>query len=513
MYTAAETEDHINRKAIIIMMNKLEEAIIYATILHQGKTRKLDGTPYILHPLEVSQILATMTHDEEVITAGILHDIVEDTDGTLPEIEKRFGERVAELVASDSEEKKTGKTKKTGSTTWKRRKEDSLLVLKNSKDSGAKMLWLADKLANIRSLAGMYSEKGEAIWDEFDETDPEEQRWYYSSIAEILELQFNKTAAFKELIKHINFIWPGTFDSDKARFRKYKEVSVEGCKMIASGAKGEVYRYDDELIIKVFNNKNKYRDVEQEIALSRKAFIMGIPTAISFGIVAVGDRYGAMYELLDSETFSSLIARNPSNVDYYASLFADLARTIHGIHVTEEDGFPDAMLRLRKYVSGGIGKEDEALAGKVMKLLDTISSSDTLTHGDFHTNNVFLLNGEPLLIDLDRLSSGHPMIEISDLYYFYNILGEDDPAVIEDFMGFSYDTAKQFFEVFLRKYLGTEDKKKINAVKEKAAFICDVRMINKIHKKSDISAEERAIIDRNLARIAELADKLDTLDF
>ena len=98
---------------------------------------------------------------------------------------------------------------------------------------------------------------------------------------------------------------------------------------------------------------------------------MGIPTAISFGIVAVGDRYGAMYELLDSETFSSLISRNPSNVDYYASLFAELARTIHGIHVTEEDGFPDAMLRLRKYVSGGIGKEDEALAGKVMKLLDT----------------------------------------------------------------------------------------------------------------------------------------------
>jgi hypothetical protein len=163
-------------------------------------------------------------------------------------------------------------------------------------------------------------------------------------------------------------------------------------------------------------------------------------------------------------------------VDYYASLFADLARTIHGIHVTEEDGFPDATARLRKYITGGIGKEDEALAEKCMKLIDTISDSDTLTHGDFHTNNVFLLNDEPLLIDLDRLSSGHPMIEISDLYYFYNILGEDDPAVIEDFMGFSYDTAKKFFEVFLRKYLGTEDKKKLDSVKEKAAFICDVRI-------------------------------------
>jgi Ser/Thr protein kinase RdoA (MazF antagonist) len=148
-----------------------------------------------------------------------------------------------------------------------------------------------------------------------------------------------------------------------------------------------------------------------------------------------------------------------------------------------------------------------------MKLLDTIAVSETLTHGDFHTNNVFLLNEEPLLIDLDRLSQGHPMAEISDLYYFYNILGEDDPAVIENFMGFSYDTAKQFFEVFLRRYLDTEDEQRLNDVKEKAAFLCYVRMINKIHKKSTISEEERAIIDRDLSRIAELADRLDTLDF
>ena len=492
------------------MMNKLEEAIIYATILHQGKIRKLDGTPYILHPIEVSQILSTMTHDEEVITAGILHDIVEDTDGTLAEIEKRFGRRVAELVDSESEDKKSYEDRH---KTWKRRKEESLRVLKNSRDIGVKMLWLADKLANIRSLAGLYSEKGEAVWQEFNETDPEQQRWYYTTIAEILELELNKTAAFKELIKHTNFIWPGTFDSEKARYRKYKEVSVDGCKMIASGAKGEVYRYDDELIIKVFNNKNKYRDVEQEIALSRKAFILGIPTAISFGIVAVGDRYGAMYELLDSETVSSLIARDQGRVDYYAAVFADLARTIHSIHVTEEDGFPDGMGRLRRYITGGVEAEDEALAEKCRKLLDTISVSDTLTHGDFHTNNVFLMNGEPLLIDLDRLSVTHPMAEISDLYYFYNILGEDDPAVIEDFMGFSYDTAKRFFDTFLMKYLDTEDEKKLNDVKEKAAFLCYVRMINKIHKNNTISEAERAIIDRDLRRVAELADRLETLDF
>lgn len=143
------------------MMNIIEEAIIYATVMHQGKVRKLNKNPYILHPMEVAQILSTMTDDMEIITAGILHDVVEDTDGTLSEIEKRFGKRVANIVASESEQKYTGEDRR---ATWQRRKEASLAQLRNSRDIGIKMLWLADKLANIRSLAGEYSERGEAIW-------------------------------------------------------------------------------------------------------------------------------------------------------------------------------------------------------------------------------------------------------------------------------------------------------------------------------------------------------------
>ena len=269
-------------------MNLLEEAIIYATVMHQGKVRKFNGIPYILHPMEVAQILSTMTEDVEIITAGILHDIVEDTDGTLAEIEQRFGKRVAALVDSESENPYPDEDK---SASWQRRKEKSLIVLKNSTDIGVKMLWLADKLANIRSLARVYSEQGEAMWNMLHQKDPAMHQWYYKNIAEAVELSLNKTGAFKELIKHINSIWPGTFDSEKSRYKKYREVSVDGCRLIGHGAKGDVYRYDDELVIKVFNQNNTYRDVEQEIAQSRKAFILGIPTAISFGIVSVGNRY------------------------------------------------------------------------------------------------------------------------------------------------------------------------------------------------------------------------------
>ena len=491
------------------MMNMLEEAIIYATVLHQGKVRKFNGIPYILHPMEVAQILSTMTDDQEIITAGLLHDIVEDTDGTLAEIEKRFGKRVAAIVSSESEPKYPDEDP---GATWKRRKEESLLALRNSTDNGVRMLWLADKLANMRSLARIYSERGEVMWQDLHQKNAAMHLWYYKTIAETVELSLNKTGAFKEFIKHINFIWPGTFDSDKAKYRKYREVSVDGCKLLGRGAKGDVYRYDDELVIKVYNQNNTYHDVEQEIALSRKAFILGIPTAISFGIVSVGERYGSMYELVDSETLSACIARSPGQVETYAKMMADLAHMIHDIEADESD-FPDGAERLRAYVRGGLDYEDASLAHRMLKLIDALPPTNHLIHSDFHTSNVFLQKGEPLLIDMDRVSRCHPIAEIADLYYFYGVLGEDDPAVVENFMGFSYETAKQFFDHFLKQYLHTEAEARLREVREKASLLCYVRLIRKLRKKGTPTVKDREKISRYLEKITRLEARLDTLAF
>ena len=491
-------------------MRIMEEAIKYATDMHQGKNRKFSNIPYILHPLEVAQILSTLTDDEEVITAGILHDIVENTEGTLTEIEERFGKRVAFLVSTDSESEYAGENR---SATWKQRKEETLRALKTSTDIGVKMLWLADKLADIRFLSGMYSEFGEEMWKKFNQNDPDLQRWYYKSVAEMIELALNKTGAFKELIKHINFIWPGTFDTDKTRFKKYREVSVDGCELLGKGAKGEVYRYDDELVIKVFNENNTYHDVEQEIAQARKAFILGIPTAISFGIVSVGKKYGAMFEMVDSDTLSRCIARSPGQVDRYSAIMADVAGIIHGIEVTEDDGFPYVTDRLKRYINGGIGMVDEQLCQKCIKLIDDLPAVNTLVHGDFHTGNVFLQKGEPLLIDMDRISMGHPIAELSDLYYFYVVLGMDDPSVVEKFMGFSYETSKQFLDCFLRHYLNTDDEERIREVSEKASLIGYSRMIKKIRKRGELSDADNERIQSYADRISDLVSRLDTLTY
>ena len=231
---------------------------------------------------------------------------------------------------------------------------------------------------------------------------------------------------------------------------------------------------------------------------------MGVPTAISFGIVSVGNLYGAMYELVDSKTISDCIALNSGKVEYYAQLMADLAHTIHDIEVKEDEEFPEVSDRLKGYIRGGVEKEDEELAVKCMSFIESLPVSHNLLHGDFHTGNVFLQNGEPILIDMDRLSVGHYIVEISDLYYFYVILGENDPAVVENFMGFSYQTSVNFFDLFLKNYMRTEDKKVLNNIREKASIICYIRMINKIHKKRILSDSDHEATKLYIQKIKAL---------
>ena len=373
------------------------------------------------------------------------------------------------------------------------------------------MLWLADKLANIRSLARAYGERGEAIWGEFHQHETKMHCWYYKSVAENVEYELNRTGAYKELISHINYIWPGTFPSEKARYRKYKEVSVDGCRLIGRGAKGNIYRYDDELIIKVYHEGITYKNVEKEIELSRKAFVLGLPTAISFGIVAVGKGYGSMFELIDSPTVSGCIARSPGEVDHYAKLMAELARQIHGTK-TQGDGFPPAMIMMREWVMGGVGRTDEDIAEHMLSLLDALPPTEGLIHGDFHTGNVLLQNGEPVLIDLDRMSCGSPIADLAGMYMFYVAFGEEDPGVVEGYMGFSYETAQRFFRSFLRLYLQTEDEETIGRVTDKAALLCYVRMISRILRSAELTEQQKKSIERLKGKIRELMGKVENLD-
>ena len=165
-------------------MELVSEAIVFAVKAHDGMRRKKSESPYVLHPMEAAVIVGSMTDDQNLIAAAALHDVVEDAGITIEEIEARFGKRVRELVASETEDKRADLPP---AATWRIRKEESLAVLKNTDDDAVLMVWLGDKLANMRAIYRDFKVEGEAMWQRFNQKDVNEQAWYYRSIAKLTE--------------------------------------------------------------------------------------------------------------------------------------------------------------------------------------------------------------------------------------------------------------------------------------------------------------------------------------
>lgn len=186
-------------------MNKIEDAIIFATQTHEGQTRKLTSVPYILHPIEVAAIIHNITSDEDVIIAGLLHDTVEDCGLDPKIIKERYGKRVAALVQCETEDKYSTLDPK---ETWQRRKEESLLILKITQDIGVKILWLADKLANLRSFYRSYLKMGDEIWSYLNQKDKTKHMWYYETVLDSMP-ELSYTPEYQEARDLINKLFKG----------------------------------------------------------------------------------------------------------------------------------------------------------------------------------------------------------------------------------------------------------------------------------------------------------------
>ena len=175
-------------------MELVSEAIAFAVKAHDGMRRKKSDAPYILHPMEAAVIVGTMSDDQNLIAAAALHDVVEDAGITIEEIEEKFGKRVRELVEAETENKRE---ELPAADTWRIRKEESLEVLKNTDDLGVLMVWLGDKLANMRSIYRDWKVEGDAMWQRFNQKDVKEQAWYYHTIVKLTE-RLSDTSAWLE---------------------------------------------------------------------------------------------------------------------------------------------------------------------------------------------------------------------------------------------------------------------------------------------------------------------------
>ncbi len=295
--------------------------------------------------------------------------------------------------------------------------------------------------------------------------------------------------------------------------KAYRQVSIEGCEIIGKGANGTIYRIDKDNVVKVYNDADALDDIQNERAVARKALILGIPTAISYDIVKVGDSYGSVFELLDGKSFSEILSETPEKIDWCVDEYVKMLRIIHGTLVPKGDlpNFKERALAWAKEMESLIPKE---YSRKLTNLIIAIPDDDHMIHGDYHTKNLMLTGNEVLLIDMDTLSVGHPVLELASIYNAFIGFSEYNHEVVKEFQGFDFNLSSEFWEKFMISYLGTEDKEVIKAIEEKVRILGYTRLIRRAARNGALDSEEgRAEMDLWTKNLLELLDKNDTLEF
>ena len=180
----------------------LDRAIIFAVRAHAGTERRGKGFPYIVHPLEAVEIVATMTADQELLAAAALHDTVEDTSVTVQQLRQEFGDRIANLVAAESDTPQEGVSE---ADSWHARKQAAIDRLSRASHD-AKMVTLGDKLSNMRAIARDYVQQGDRLWALFHAQNPSDHEWHYRGLAQALS-ELSDTFAYREFQQLIDQVF------------------------------------------------------------------------------------------------------------------------------------------------------------------------------------------------------------------------------------------------------------------------------------------------------------------
>jgi len=242
-----------------------------------------------------------------------------------------------------------------------------------------------------------------------------------------------------------------------------REISVEGCEVIGAGGYGTVYRIDDETIVKVYRHAG-LDFIEREREMSKKAFLLGVPTAISFDTVKVGDKHGVVYEMLDAKTVAQLITANPASLQQLGQLSAVTLKKLHAITPDEGD-LPNKKEYAAEWIKS-IAKhleDDETQA--ILDYIESIPDRNTFLHGDYNSKNVMVKDGEVLLIDIGDAAVGHPAFDIAGLMLSYLIMpNATDPERVLALLGFDPAYAQNMWGVMCGTYFMTGDPQEIGRI-------------------------------------------------
>ena len=295
--------------------------------------------------------------------------------------------------------------------------------------------------------------------------------------------------------------------------KAYRVLSVDGCEVIGEGANGKVYRIDADTIVKVYKNRDALEEIHNERELARKAFVMGVPTAIPYDVVKVGDLYGSVFELLNAKSFAKLMIAHPEQTEQFAKESVEILKTMHSTMLKPGE-LPDKKQEALVWATYCKDYLPEEIGNKLVALVEAIPDTNNMLHGDYHIKNIMQQNGENLLIDMDTLAMGHPIFEFAAIYAAYVGFSCIDKENVFHFLGIPYEQAQVFWKATLRDYFETDDAAVLQKIEDQAAVICYARLLRRTYRKAkEDDAYKAKLVEYCKNALCDLVPRIDTLSF
>ncbi|WP_026508489.1 phosphotransferase [Butyrivibrio sp. MC2013] len=245
--------------------------------------------------------------------------------------------------------------------------------------------------------------------------------------------------------------------------KRLRNISVDGCELIGQGANGKVYRLSGDTIVKVYAPGADMTDINRERALAQKSFVCGIPTAITFDVVKVGDCFGVVFELLNARSLSDVIKNDVDNFEKYADQYVELYRSFHTTEVNADD-FPALKDIYQSYIDGCTSWYTPGEISDLRRMVDSIPDCNTLIHGDYHPRNIMVQNGELIIIDMGDVGRGHPILDFLATAATQANLVELSPEYAQIHTGMPVELIKRLWNYLLDHYFKGRSPEEIHAL-------------------------------------------------
>ena len=258
--------------------------------------------------------------------------------------------------------------------------------------------------------------------------------------------------------------------------QQLREVSIEGCEMIGQGANGWVYRIDRDTIIKVYREGTDDAIIDKERELAHQCFMNKIPTAIPYDVVKCGNTKGIVFEMLKSQTLSTMLNNEPEKWDEYLSEYTKLMKKVHSANI-DPDLFPSIKSLYTSYFDFCRKYYNDDEWDKMQRLLKSLPEATTMVHGDFHPKNIMVLDGELMLIDMGDVSYGHPLFDFIAMSVSMPVLARENEPFGEQVIGMKGNTIVPFWRGFIKQYFDIADDAELDRVDD---LLCRIGRLKRL---------------------------------